>query len=357
MKKKYLHIFRNLKTGGNQKIAKLLIKDQLNEGAHVDIITTQDEVGMANEFLALGVQITLVQEKRASKRASAIREIISDGSYALVYTWFFPFSLRFESSGARFIHHVGTAPCFGLSVKWVKEFVYNLWFHNAKGTVVFASEHIMRSYRIVFLKRFPIEKIIYNGIDTTEYKPPIDFKRKTNTITMVMIGRLDGSKNFEDFLRLAANLKTHNLRFRLQVIGSGPLQHNLEKLATDLNVEEYVEFLGERNDVPNLLRQADIFIFLNKKIEGFGIVLIEAMATALPVIAYDLGASGEIVDQGKTGYLVNDVTELAERVQLLMFDKDLRSRLGQRARLAVKDRFSDSTMVKSYREIESNLDK
>ncbi len=103
--------------------------------------------------------------------------------------------------------------------------------------------------------------------------------------------------------------------FRLRLVGDGRLRIDLEALARKLEIDKKVEFLGSRNDVPELLGSADIFIFSARQ-EGLGSVLLEAMAAGLPIIATDVPACRELLEEGGYGTLVrrNDPDALARAI-------------------------------------------
>ncbi|MEA1972953.1 MAG: glycosyltransferase, partial [Candidatus Cloacimonadota bacterium] len=107
-------------------------------------------------------------------------------------------------------------------------------------------------------------------------------------------------------------------------------------------------FLGRRSDVPDILHGSDMFVFLNKFLEGFGLALVEAMSCGLPTVTYDLGANSEIVDDGVDGFLVNNQDELIGKINLIVNSEELAKRLGQNARKKVEEKFDVQVMVEEY---------
>ena len=100
-------------------------------------------------------------------------------------------------------------------------------------------------------------------------------------------------------------LKERDIKTKLFLIGDGSLKSKLLlKLTKNLKLRNDVQFLGARNDIEKILDKIDIFVFSTTEDEGFGIAMAEAMGKGLPVIASDVGACREILQDGKFGSLV-----------------------------------------------------
>jgi glycosyltransferase involved in cell wall biosynthesis len=117
-------------------------------------------------------------------------------------------------------------------------------------------------------------------------------------------------------------------------------------------LEEKVKFFGVRSDVPELLSQADIFV-LSSDYEGFGLVVAEAMAAGLPVIATAIGGIPEILEGGRAGILVppKDVDALAKAIVELARDEKKRAELSDYGRKLVAERFDIRRTVREYEKL------
>jgi glycosyltransferase involved in cell wall biosynthesis len=104
-----------------------------------------------------------------------------------------------------------------------------------------------------------------------------------------------------------------------------------------------------RHDVPELLRQLDIFV-LSSTTEGISLTLLEAMATELPVVATNVGGNPEVVLDGETGYIVpsHNPEEMANKLLLLINDKKLRQQMGFKGRERVIENFSIIETARKY---------
>jgi glycosyltransferase involved in cell wall biosynthesis len=133
---------------------------------------------------------------------------------------------------------------------------------------------------------------------------------------------------------------------RFVIAGDGELHADLERRARDLGVGERVDFLGARDDVPDLLASFDVFAFPSL-FEGLCVAVIEAQAAAVPVVATPVGGIRETVIDGETGLLVppRDPVALAAAIRRLLQDRDLATRLAANAKPRVRERFSTQTMV------------
>lgn len=127
-------------------------------------------------------------------------------------------------------------------------------------------------------------------------RPPSDARR------VLMVARLDPIKDQATLLRAFAAVRPPG--WQLQLVGDGPDRPRLEALADELGLDPAQVFLGRRSDIPELLGQADVFAFSTTPAEGFGIVLIEAMAAGLPIVASDVPACREVLLDGSVGLLL-----------------------------------------------------
>ena len=193
--------------------------------------------------------------------------------------------------------------------------------------------------------------IIYNGVDLARFPRRAAAPRSAvegRAPTIITVGRLVAQKDISLFLRAAKLLRQDHPAARFAIVGEGPLREDLQHEATALGLGEAVSFLGERADVPDLLRGADVF-WLTSLWEGLPNVLLEAQASALPVVARDVGASGEIVRHDLTGYLVRerDAAAFASHTSRLLAAPDLARGMGLAGRQVVERTFSLAAMVGS----------
>jgi len=162
------------------------------------------------------------------------------------------------------------------------------------------------------------------------------------------VGRLVEQKDYPTQLRAFA-LAARHAALRMIVAGAGPLAESLKDLARRLGIADRVAWIGERRDVPAVLRSLDAFVIASK-FEPFGVSVLEAMAAGLPIVSTDVNELPEILDGGRAGMLVHAERpeDLAEALVAMSSDSALRERLGSHARSVARTRYSLQSAVSAY---------
>jgi glycosyltransferase involved in cell wall biosynthesis len=199
--------------------------------------------------------------------------------------------------------------------------------------------------------------VIQNGIDTSKFcaipSARASVRRALglplNARVIGSVGRLSRPKSHDVLLRAAAPMLAEHHGAYLLFVGDGPERGNLERLAGRLGVHDRVVFTGNRDDVARILNALDVFV-LSSRSEGLPLVVIEAMATQLPVIASAVGGLPSVIEHERTGLLVSASDDLALRVAIgqVLVDEDRARALGRRAREAVLERFSLQEMSRAH---------
>jgi len=163
------------------------------------------------------------------------------------------------------------------------------------------------------------------------------------TCTAVMVGRFQEPKDPITLVNAWARVGPAH---RLMLVGDGPMRPEIEALILKQGLEGRVAVLGARDDVPELLRTADVFI-LSSHWEGMPLAVIEAMMSGLPVVATDVGGVSEAVVHGETGFLVppGNPDALALALDRLLTDPALRRRMGEAGRRRALERFTEERML------------
>ncbi len=162
-----------------------------------------------------------------------------------------------------------------------------------------------------------------------------------------VVGRLDQNKG-QGYLLEAVALLSHDVgKLSVVVVGSGSSEGGYRALAQRLGIGESTVFLGQRDDVLDLMRGFDVFVMPTAEYEGLGYALLEAMSVGLPVVVTRVGGMPEAIDEGRAGLLVEprDVQGLATALLQLLRDPAERRRLGQAARTRAVAEYSIDRMV------------
>ena len=205
----------------------------------------------------------------------------------------------------------------------------------------------------------PSERIvvIHPGVDSAAYRPDPATERATRP-TFLYLGRLKRYKGVEFALRALAIARGARADMTLDVCGQGDDRPRLERLATELGLNDAVRFLGyvPEEEKQRLLRQAWAVVFPSPK-EGWGIANIEAAACGTPALASDSPGLRESVQNGVTGYLVphGDSQALADRMLALAADPAAVERLGRAARTFAEGLSWDSAARATLAHIEQTI--
>lgn len=196
-------------------------------------------------------------------------------------------------------------------------------------------------------------RVIYNGISLAEYQRPDArdrLRRELGTAPATpvigMVGELTDRKNHILLVRQLPWLRERIAGLEVWIAGAGPEQAALRAEAERLGVAGALKVLGFRRDVPDLMNAIDLLVH-PALVEGFGYVLVEAMAAGKPVIAARASNIPEIVQPGQTGDLfpVNDAEAMREAVLRLLSDPEQAAALGQAGRDRVREHFSLERMI------------
>lgn len=198
-------------------------------------------------------------------------------------------------------------------------------------------------------------RVIHNGVDLARFRPrpPVPSAGEGRPgPTIITVGRLVAQKDVPLLLEAAVVLSRDYPTARFVIVGDGPLREQLQGEATQRGLGSAVTFLGERADIPDLLCAADVF-WLTSAWEGLPNVLLEAQASAVPVVTRDVGAAREIVRHGLTGYVVpgRDAAAFAARTRQLLADPDASRAMGLAGRQVVEETFSLTAMVRATEEL------
>ncbi len=184
----------------------------------------------------------------------------------------------------------------------------------------------------------PVEALS-NGIDLTEFKPGKPDEKvlkkyglKTGVPRALYVGRVDPEKSIEKVIIAFSGLAAKLPEAELVIVGDGIALPKLRELAAELDVAEKVKFLGKivPPELIEIYRAGTVFVTASET-ETQGIVLIEAAATGLPLIAVDAGAVGELCRNRKNGILcpVGDVEAISRAIYKMLTDKALRQKYGR----------------------------
>jgi glycosyltransferase involved in cell wall biosynthesis len=214
-----------------------------------------------------------------------------------------------------------------------------------RGTLFIAVSEFIRGRLLE--SGFPAERTIvhYNGVDLSAFAPP---DRECDPLTILSVGRLVEKKGMEYLIEAFARIAGEVPEARLQIAGDGPLRQSLERLTSERGLSGRVTFHGSLSHraVADLMQKASIVCqpsvtAANGDAEGLPTVVLEAAATARPLVGTFHSGIPEVIVDGDTGFLVpeRDVTALADRLRCLLENAELRGKMGEAGRKRVEEEF------------------
>lgn len=211
-------------------------------------------------------------------------------------------------------------------------------------------------------KQFGVDNVIkiYNGINTTKFKQEKQTKN-INPFKIINIARITHRKKGQDVLIRALKIcKDKGMEFACDFVG-GVYEYDKESftyltnLVKELELEDSINFLGNRKDIPDLLSQSDLFI-LPSRYEGLGLVVLEAMASKTPVVVSNIDGPAELVQNKQNGLLFESENhiDLADKIYYLCNNREKMQELADKAYKYVQD-FDISIMCKNYYKLYKEL--
>lgn len=174
-------------------------------------------------------------------------------------------------------------------------------------------------------------------------------------VPLLFVGRLDEGKRVDVLLRALASLLPSRPRVVLLIAGTGPMEGELRRLCGELGLTQSVRFLGQRDDVPRLLKLANVLI-LPSISEGMSNVILEALAAGTPVIASAIPANEEVLGAGAAGlFPVDDPHALTAALEELLASPEEVARRVARGRRLAGERFDIERVVDAYERLFQSL--
>jgi glycosyltransferase involved in cell wall biosynthesis len=330
-----------------------------------------------NEAEMLGVDIDILPMQRLAggmsdlKTLRGLRKILREGDFDILHTHMSKAALLGAIVGVmdRSIKVVNTAHNLGYIalperwkkiIFWVYDRLISTFGIDATVTV---SQIVADTARDAFL--IPAKKlhVIQNGIRTTKFKNAKlgqDLRKtilgQTKGPLILTVARLVWFKGLNTLIDALPEVVERHTSTKLVIVGDGELRADLEAQVEQLGMSDYVVFTGERDDVPDLLAAADLFV-LPSVSEGLPISILEAMASKLPIVATNVGGIPELVVDGETGLLVNagDVDGMSAALISLLDDPCKCKAAGIVSYVRMTELFSQSTMVTATEKLYQNL--
>ena len=178
----------------------------------------------------------------------------------------------------------------------------------------------------------------------------------SDSLVVGSVGILNRVKNFQLLIQVAKSILNYRSGVQFIIVGDGDQRNKLEMMVAKLGLRNSVILPGFRVDIHRVLQALDIFA-LTSSSEGFGLAVVEAMASGLPCVTFDVSALDELVAEGQTGFLVKagDAEGFGVALNRLIVSPELRSGMGQAARSRAETLFPIEFMVQRYNKLYDRL--
>ena len=206
---------------------------------------------------------------------------------------------------------------------------------NAARVIITETDYAAKFLRERFPERANRVHRLYNGLDLAEFSRS-DFSSAPPLV--IAVGRLIAKKGFADLIRACGLLAERGKAFRCEIIGQGPLEKKLSEQIENVGLQNRVALLGAKpqDEIRQRLAAASVFVLPSVidpegGMDNLPSVIMEAMASGLPIISTVIGGIPEMVIEGETGYLVQpgDAGALASTIEKVIGDRSLAQRLGE----------------------------
>lgn len=210
-------------------------------------------------------------------------------------------------------------------------------------------------HRMIAVSEYVAKELILSGIDEKRIVVNLNFKDINNSEVnyqsmgknILYVGRLERTKGIDFLIRA---MKLLDRECHLDIIGVGRMRKKLEQLTHNLQLSNRVRFLGWISNVElrEYYKKAQVFVLPSVWPEPLGIVILEAMANSVSVVASGVGGIKEMVKEGETGFLVKpkDVRELAHKIKNLLDNSELRKKIGENGKRFIQEKVNKERHLK-----------
>lgn len=361
-----VHVLGSLEVGGAEQVAVNLANEQVKAGHVVQVVSLHTGAwGPHREsFEAVGAKVVNIPKRGPTldptlvlRLAAHLRRVKAD----VVHTHN-PHPVIYGAPAAR----LARIPCVhtkhGANVASKRSSLLRRLSSRLATVVVGVSAETARQACAQGEAEASAVQVIDNGINVERYARD-DAARlavrdelgiPTGAVVVGTVGRMVPAKNQVLLVKAMAPLVGPNVH--LVIVGDGPLRADVEAARAACERPQYIHLLGRRLDVVRLLSGFDVFA-LSSDTEGLPMVLPEAMACSLPVVATSVGGIPGVIEEGKDGFVVPPQNESALRdsIARLVNDSSLRETMGNAARINANQRYSARAMHAKYESLYASL--
>jgi len=352
---KILHVINSLNVGGAENLLLNSISHYQKKGHEITVLVLSNNLKLNISKHKDIIEYVETDNPKSLKSFIGVLKFLKSNNYDIIHAHLFPTiyycsiikKLGIYNAPLIITEHSTHNKRRNIKLlKSIEKFIYNSFddvICISKGTKNNLNDWIERDKKI---------EIVYNGINLDKFsydRPIFNYDNKLE-INLIMVASFSQQK---DQLTLIRSLKMLPKKFKLYFAGDGPQLERANELVKKLGISNRTFFLGNRTDIPNLLKSMDIFI-LSSNWEGFGLVTVEAMASGLPVIVSNIPGLSEVVKGYGKLFEKGNEKELSEVIFEIAKNSKLYEELSKNSVERAKD-FSMNRMVNRYLNIYEKL--
>jgi glycosyltransferase involved in cell wall biosynthesis len=354
---KILQIINGLNIGGAETLISNMIP-LMKDNHEIDllILTIKDAVYFEELSKYVKIYVSPYNKPRSLSNINYIKKIIKNGNYDIVHSHLFPslywtiFSKKKCNSKFVFTEHSTSNK---RRTKWYFRYI-DKFIYSKYDKIIAISDGVKQSL-INWIGKSHLKKIqvINNGIPLEKFKEAKAYSKRDlhenideNDYVVMMVARFSHQKDQMTLIKAVEQLPKN---IHCVFVGDGKFKEKHVQYVIENNIIDQIHFLGNRNDVPSLIKTSDIFV-LSSYWEGFGLTAVEAMTLGKPVIASNVPGLNEVVSKYGILFEVGDVLELKSAIINLLENNKLYKDYQQLS-LIRSEKYSIDKMVNDYIEL------
>lgn len=356
---KVLQVMPEFGLAGAEIMCECLLKGLRDRGHEVLAVSLYDYHSAITERLErVGIQIKYLGKKSGfdAKLYKKLYRIIKEFRPDVVHTH--RYVMAYAVPAAKFagvkrivhtIHNVATKEQ-GANKRKLANFFFNRGYVIPVALSKEIQKSVLEEYKLLEAQ----VPIVFNGEDLSQFHIKSDYTFK-DTFKICHIGRFQPVKNQMAVVKAAKNLYDANIPVEFFIFGDNNNEYgnHIKNMVSELNAEKYIHLEGTTDKIAESLSNSDAFV-LPSQYEGMPMTLIEAMASALPIVASAVGGIPDMLENNNSALLINgSEDELTHAIRVLYESESLRRKLGQNAQKKSGE-FSSQKMSEAYESIYAN---